>query len=536
MILDEKNFHSGQPRTATMISALSNRSSRLGLVAAISVLTLFFFYWNSGWTADAVANPWQRRPFDHAEISEYAHRLPYADAFLGHPGKDEGGKYIYGHFDNVTMLPTVTMDEAKAPCHWDDPSKVNFAFGETSGWGMDLSWTTKDRGERELRTMRNQIYDFISNKNNSLIPYDFYADRFEGRGIVIVGGQGRSLKRVRVILRQLKHLGCKLPVELHYWGAEMDSAARKELTTMWPNIYFSNIANPANIMGSTYNRMYGIHYHLKIAALINARFEHILLLDSDNIPVIDPEELFDSKVYQEYGTVFWPDIQRTRANNPLWPITNTQCRSVEEWELESGQLLVNKKKFFYHLQLAGWFITPDTEHGNYFHHVMLGDKDAFRFAWHALKTKFGVPSRWITSIGTYNDGFYCGHTFAQHHPDPGGPVAFLHGGLLKTMRREVVIWQKQENGGIFQYYKREPHDEDKTSNTNVGIKWDAQDYLPNKPEGMEAGWCTDFYDVQPRPFSEVVPASQFSDKIFDEIGGYWMIEDDTPVSITDGNL
>lgn len=50
--------------------------------------------------------------------------------------------------------------------------------------------------------------------------------------------------------------------------------------------------------------------NLKTAALINSRFAEPLLLDSDNIPIIAPESLWESDEYREYGTIFWPDIAR----------------------------------------------------------------------------------------------------------------------------------------------------------------------------------------------------------------------------------
>ena len=104
---------------------------------------------------------------------------------------------------------------------------------------------------------------------------------------------------------------------------------------------------------------------------------------------------------------------------------------MDEYEQESGQLLVDKRRFFYHLQLAAWF---DNEHSRneYYRQILLGDKDLFRFAWHALQTQYGTPAKWLTSVGTfYEDGYYCGHSFAQHHPDDGR-VAFMHGGLVKV--------------------------------------------------------------------------------------------------------
>ena len=36
-------------------------------------------------------------------------------------------------------------------------------------------------------------------------------------------------------------------------------------------------------------------------------FEHILLLDSDNMIVSNPDEIFESKLYHQYGMITWPD-------------------------------------------------------------------------------------------------------------------------------------------------------------------------------------------------------------------------------------
>ncbi|KAL2290246.1 hypothetical protein FJTKL_00705 [Diaporthe vaccinii] len=130
---------------------------------------------------------------------------------------------------------------------------------------------------------------------------------------------------------------------------------------------------------------------------------------------------------------------------------------MDEYEQESAQLLVDKTRFWYHLQLASFM---SNEHGAYYGEFLLGDKDTFRFAWHALKTKYGKPKRWLTSIGTVNDGFYCGHSFAQYHPDDGDDrVAFVHGGLVKTVDPEVMKWNR-EKGGYFRDYKRALSDKD----------------------------------------------------------------------------
>lgn len=194
-----------------------------------------------------------------------------------------------------------------------------------------------------------------------------------------------------------------------------------------------------------------------------------------------------------------------------------KCR-MDEYEQESGQLLVDKTRFWYHLQLASWL---NNEHGAYYGGFLLGDKDTFRFAWHALKTKYAKPKRWLTSVGTVNDGFYCGHSFAQYHPDDGDDrVAFVHGGLVKTVDPEVMKWNR-EKGGYFRDYKRALSDKDPAVSVDVGIKFDGALYKPNHGPDFHAAMCTDMFDVEPRNLDEILPGFE---QVFEDIGGYWALD------------
>jgi alpha 1,2-mannosyltransferase len=426
------------------------------------------------------------------ELWEDAHRLSTADAFRD-------------HFENVIKMPAINLAEAKSTCNWQDSDPVNFQYTP------DTDWAVKDRDDFELATKRSEWHNFIQNE---LIPYEDHKDRFNGRGIVIVAGHEKSLKRVRVLLKALEKLGSKLPVELHYWENEMTPGSQIVMSALWPEIYFNDLASPFNFYQTNKDGL--ANYQLKTAALLNSRFAEPLLLDSDNIPTIDPESLYSSNTYLEYGTIFWPDIARTRPNNPIWAITNTHCRK-NEYEQESGQLLVDKRRFFYHLQLAAWF--DNAQNVPYYEQIVLGDKDLFRFAWHALKTKYGTPPKWLTSVGLLSDdGYYCGHTFAQHHPD--GRVAFMHGGLLKQLALPNVRFQHDLRGGINQVYKRSARDEDHAYIEQVGIKWDEGLYVPDRPQDMALGSCTDMYAVDAKPLDEILPGFE---KTFEEVGGYWML-------------
>ncbi|KAL8382229.1 hypothetical protein RB595_006151 [Gaeumannomyces hyphopodioides] len=433
-----------------------------------------------------------------AKVNSLAHKLTWADDFLP-------------HLSAVTKLPGITLAQAKRSCTWGPADKVDFQFDDKA------DWVAKDRPEDEVEAKRREWRQFV---REGMIPYGAVQHRFTNqRGLVVLAGNQDTFKRVGLMLRALQRLKSRVAVEVHYYGeAEMTEQHRQALSTVWPRMFFNDLSSPDNILLVQKDRPF-INYQLKTAALVNSRFQEPLLVDADNIPVLDPDELWASAAYEQYGTVFWPDIARTYPQDPAWAITNTECR-MDEYELESGQLLVDKRRYWYHLQLAAWWAT---EQGAYWDAILLGDKDLFRFAWHALRTDYGRPRRWLASVGTLNKGFYCGHSFAQHHPDDAR-VAFLHGGLVKTVDLQVMRWNRDTQGGYYRHYKRAPSDEDPGVSVNVGIKFDGADYMDApKGAGFRAAMCTDMYDVEARDLNELIPMWE---KTFGEIGGYWQLATD----------
>jgi alpha 1,2-mannosyltransferase len=419
------------------------------------------------------------------------------------------GRLVPRHFGAVTRLKGLTMAEAKAGCHWPEGLYVNFQYNP------DTEWVVTERSDEEIAARRKVWQDYVQGQ---MIPWDRVKHRFAGKGIVIVAGNYNTVMRLKVVLRRLAKLRSKLPVEIHYWDDEMSEATLKELAGMYQPMSFNDLSNPeTNIIRVKKDRM--ANFQLKSAALINTKFPEPLLLDSDNIPVLDPAVLYESRVYREYHTIFWPDIARSWPQNPAWALTNTPCR-MDEYEQESGQLIVDKRRYWYHLQLAAWL---NNEQGEYWNAFLLGDKDMFRFAWHALKTDFGRPRKWLTSVGTLNEGFYCGHSFAQHHPDDGR-VAFMHGGLTKIVSLEVMRWNKEERGGYFRHYKRAPSDEDPSVRVHVDIIFDRADYKPNHTENFKVTMCTEMKDVKARNFDEILPGWE---KEYEALGGYWQLEQET---------
>jgi alpha 1,2-mannosyltransferase len=470
-----------------------------GIASVLLVTTLY--------SRDFTGSPWSRvvQTLTHsdnvdgnseaAEGFDFAHRLPSAESFRGR------------HLEKVVALPGLSVSETRKTCNWTSDQKVNFMFGD------DPDWNIKERPSSEIDFRRRQWQDFVRNAP----AYNDVASRFSGRGIVVLAGNGDTLMRTKVLLRALHRLNSTVPVEVHYYGNELDDGKKQQLTAIYPNTVFNDLASHDNVMQVGFHTDL-INYQLKTAAIVNSRWAEILLLDSDNIPVIDPAELFESPTYKEYRTVFWPDMARTRPPNPAWAITNTPCR-MDEYEQESGQLLVDKARFWYHVQLAA-FMNNDPD--RYYDGFLLGDKDTFRFAWHALKTRYGKPKRWLTSVGTVYEGSYCGHSFAQHHPDDGR-IAFLHGGLLKFMSPPVMRWHRDVRGGVFKYYKRAPNDQDSSAVNDIGIRWIQNEQIPDLPKDNPAQWCTDMPDIEAREIDELLPGYE---EVFRDLGGYWAIDKD----------
>jgi len=434
-----------------------------------------------------------------------AHKLKDADDFLP-------------HFNALAGEYPLTMAQVQSTCTWNTTAeKVNFQYG------ADTDWVVNERTTEELWERRGDLHDYV---RDMMIPWGMHKHRFHGRGIVTLGGneEGKTFKRMIVAFNALKRVGSKLPIEVHYWADEFSAENRKLIHDAFPDVTFHDLASAENIV--KVRKTVVANFQFKIAAVLNSKFAEPLLLDSDNLAMINPEELYESETYKEYGSLFWPDIARTRKQNPMWAITNTYCR-MDEYEQESGQLVVDKRKFWYHLQLALWFINSPRQRF-YYSNIILGDKDTFRFAWHALRTQYGYPAKWLSSVGTYRDDkSYCGHSFAQYHPDKkDGRVAFLHGGLLKSFSKHYVHWLKNTGQGIFQVYKKSPVEFDHSKNpTEIMIGVLGNDgYVAEEPKDKLLARCTWFLDIEPRPVEELIPGVDLN-QMFEEIQGYWIMDE-----------
>jgi hypothetical protein len=238
----------------------------------------------------------------------------------------------------------------------------------------------------------------------------FPAQRFAGRGIVICAGGARMFTCAWITIALLRrHLGCTLPIEVWHLGTrEMGPPMRgllEDLGAATVDAHEVAKRHPVQRLGG---------WELKAYALLHTRFAEALLLDADNLPVRDPEFLFDRAEYRATGALFWPDIVRLAATNEVWRIGNIAYRDMPSFE--SGQIVLDKARCWRALSLAHWI----NQRADAFYRFLHGDKDTFLLAWLMQQSPFHLiahPPKELQGA------------LRQHDPD--GALLFQHRNWMK---------------------------------------------------------------------------------------------------------
>jgi hypothetical protein len=226
----------------------------------------------------------------------------------------------------------------------------------------------------------------------------------------------------------LRRLGCVLPIEVWHLGkAEMSEEMAKLLAPMGVKV----------VDGLKVRRKYPLRelngWELKPYALLHSRFREALLLDADNVPVINPEFLFESAEFKETGAIFWPDFNHTASNNQLHIWRSCGLRRPSELEFETGQILVDKARCWRALNLCMWF----NENSDFYYQHIHGDKETFHLAFRKVKKSYHLTRHPIHALDA---------TMCQH--DTAGRRLFQHRNLAKwdlvRNRRINGFWYESE--------------------------------------------------------------------------------------------
>ena len=216
----------------------------------------------------------------------------------------------------------------------------------------------------------------------TLQPYP--TGQFSGRGIVVCAGGPSLFTNAYVLIHLLRRVhNCRLPIEVwHFGDGEMSERMRLLLRELETDIVDAEAVlriRPAPIENG---------WQLKSYTLMWSRFEQVLMLDADQVPLRDPTDLFELPGYRDTGALFWPDIVDLLDSNPIWQSCGLQPRGHPA--LESGQLLIDKARHWSALQIAAHL----NERASYYYGLLYGDKDTFLIAFLLAGADFAlVPHR-----------------------------------------------------------------------------------------------------------------------------------------------
>ena len=225
---------------------------------------------------------------------------------------------------------------------------------------------------------------------------------YAGRGIVICGGGEKYFTCAWVCINMLRRMGCRLPVQLWHLGPkEMDgkAAALAGLGVECVDALEVRKEHPARILNG---------WEIKAYAMLHSPFQEVLLLDADNVPLVNPEFLFDTPEYVETGAIFWPDLGRLAKDRPIWALCGVAYR--DEPEFESGQIVVDKGRCWREMRLAMWM----NEHSDFYYSHIHGDKETFHMAWRKTGRAYTMPARLHEIEGTLCQHDFTGRRIFQH--------------------------------------------------------------------------------------------------------------------------
>ncbi|KAI3402785.2 hypothetical protein KGF56_004459 [Candida oxycetoniae] len=324
-----------------------------------------------------------------------------------------------------------------------DESRTKKALLSRAKMSDETVLELKKRHARVMEKLPDEMPDFTYKKDTT--------------GIVFIGGEKFSWLTYLAILA-LRETGTKLPVEV-IMPRKKDYEQEKQFCDSMLRELDAQCVMVPDMFGDSVMKKRSFHsYQFKSIALAISSFQHILLLDSDNMIVSIPDLVFQSSLYKESGMITWPDYwkrtiypkyyeiagikvnerKRRRYNRfPLFAPKNSESdlevkegdesvpyhdleNAVPDLSTESGQLMINKGTHGKTILLSLYYNVygPDIfyklfslgEQGE-------GDKDTFVAAAVATDQNYYQVKSFIMSPGYFDDAkVFKGVAMAQKNP------------------------------------------------------------------------------------------------------------------------
>lgn len=274
-------------------------------------------------------------------------------------------------------------------------------------------------------------------------------DTFKGSGYVLIGG-GKFTWLSILSASNLRKTGSKLPFELIIPSlAEYEADICEHII---PDLGGRCVKLYELISNKYLESING--YQLKVLSILASSFANVIYLDSDNMPVENPDPVLKSDVFRQHGMILWPDFWRRVHHPKYYEIANIKVTddivrnvvdditppkkyitgkpnpktevayhdrkgTVPDLSSESGQLIVNKISHFKTLSLSLFY----NFYGPNQYYPLLGqdgagegDKDTFYAAANVLNEKVYQVKRGLNAFGTWINDQYLGSAMVQYDP------------------------------------------------------------------------------------------------------------------------
>lgn len=238
---------------------------------------------------------------------------------------------------------------------------------------------------------------------------------FVGRGIATTMNENTTDTAYAMVNTIRTVLQSKLPIEIFYIGSNglisPDTIQRLEATE---DVRCIELDNDIPDLKRSLNGNDLIEAFVQPYAIMYSRFQEILWLQVNTLPLKDPEGLFESQKYTEAGALFWPDVcNRFTATAEAWPLFGlarpdnypdtasmdtmwgNECVAGHR-EISGSQMLIDKSRGWSALNIAA---VMSREHYFFYERVFGEVKQGLAFAYDYTDTQYHVVTHQPSGFG-----------------------------------------------------------------------------------------------------------------------------------------
>ncbi len=238
----------------------------------------------------------------------------------------------------------------------------------------------------------------------------------ENPGIVMCAGGFTYFPMAVAAIKNLRRLGCKLPIEIVYAGQDEFGKPERKLIKGLKNV--TTIACDQKDRG----------FQLKAKAVQLCSFNPVMLLDADCLWFRDPTFLFKESAFTDTGAMFWPDMVDMNAENifspKVWDLLNLSPK-LDERQQESSCVVIDKQR---HADSLSHTYKMNENH-TFWYKLLHGDKDTWRLGCMLADKPYHMIRHAPGAIGTNNID---SRVFLQHAPDGSPLYVQCHKGPLQV--------------------------------------------------------------------------------------------------------